>query len=190
MSHLRAFPVLVLVLLAGCRTTTTQTYGWPEDLKAQTSLGAGYRSVDHPVFEDHAYASVELSGYRVGAPAGLELGASFATEDAELGGSDVDGRFSEGYLGLRKTFGSEGDALRPFVSMGGQYMRIVREPAAGGPSADEWSGGGYLRAGVYWSLGRLAIDGGTEFLIGFDVRAVASEDADFVQGGLFLGFGR
>ena len=191
MRKLPLLPLAALALLAACQTGPSQrAYNWPEGLKAQTSLLAGFRSFDHPVFDDHPYAGLEFSGYKLGAPAGLEVGATFATDDGELGGSDFDGRFSEGYLGLRKTFGEEGVGLRPFVSLGGQYMRLVREPDGGGASADEWSGGGYLRAGMYWSLGRLAVDGGTEFLLGFDVRAVASEDADFVQGGVFLGFGR
>ena len=159
-----------------------------------THVLGGWRSVDHDVFEGHPVGGLEVDLYRPEAPFGYEIGLSYGTEDEDVGALDVEGQFYEGYLGIRKTWGSGG--VHPYVGLGGTYGvidRNSRTPIGQRISDDEVGAGGYVHAGAYWVIGGAGLDsalGASELTLGFDLRGVVGDDADYGQAAITLGFGR
>ena len=193
----RRLPVACLLIGAAACGTTSRRGGrgfadWTNVYRVHTNLSAGYRAVDHPTYDEHPVYGLEVEAYHPEHFVGYELGFSFAADDEDFANRTEDGDFYEGYLGLRKTWGASAARLHPYVGLGGTYLVLDREieAASGRRTAQDTGAGGYARAGIYWVLGNSDIDGGTEFTLGVDLRGVVAEDIDFVQGVIFLGFGR
>ncbi len=165
---------------------------FPDDLSIHTTLRGGIRSLDRDAYDGRALYGLEFDGYREDSWVGYELGATAGAEDRSAGTTTEDADFFEGYLGLRKTWYSEGNGYYPFVSVGATYVKTNRERSTpmGSTSPVDWGGGAYVRAGAYRVLTRAAFDGGTDVTAGADIRVVIAQDIAWAELGLSLGFGR
>lgn len=163
----------------------------PPDLKIHVNFHGGLRSVDHPLYDDHATVAVEVEAYRPDDLFGYELGVGFAADDAPVATGERDADFFDVYLGLRKTFAHPDALLHPYIAVGGIWMveEVELVPDVAGADETATGAGGYARAGLYWTL-QTDLDRGAEFTFGFDVRGVFADDTDFVQGTIFLGVGQ
>jgi len=180
---------------AGSRKTSDKVLAkWADDLKMHTSVGFGYRSVDHrqSAYGDQLMYGLEVDAYRPQDYFGYELGLTFASEEIDITGGQRRSDFYELYLGVRKTFGEPDAPIRPYVSVGGNFINEEVNYSPSNPTADPRAtgAGGYARTGAYWRIANIDFDGDTEVIMGVDVRGVLHEDTDFVQAMIYFGVGR
>ncbi len=193
MPHARHAVSLLLLALAGtsCVAAVEEQVQY-ESLAIRTTLHAGVRSLDHSQFDSHPVYGVEVDVKPEGSRLGYEVGTSFATDSGTSSGVDVEGDFYEAYGGIRWHFPNFSDRAMPYVGAGASYFQADRQSEVGGivTTAEDWSGGGYVRFGVYGPVGKLGLDGGSRVLAGGDLRAVFGQDYDWLQFTLTLGFAR
>ena len=101
-----------------------------------------------------------------------------------------EGEFDEFSCGLRRTFGTEQDRARPYLGFGGSLTRLEHALELPDSDFDDHGAGAYACGGLLWSLGRVGYGGGTELLLGLDLRVLSGQDYDYQQLGLVLGFGK
>lgn len=187
-----SFAILALALCASSCTLQSAGRQMNEIYDVNTSLLAGWRSIDHPQFDSHAVLGIEFDVKPKEENLGLEVGISAADESVSDGGIRREADFYEGYAGLRWHFPQASERFLPYVSLGANYFKADRVSTVGATvtSAEDWSGGVYARAGLHGPIGSFGLDGGTEILAGADVRAVFGDDYDWVQLTFMLGFTR
>jgi opacity protein-like surface antigen len=162
---------------------------------------AGVRQFDEddwdPVDLQRGYG-IEIDSRRPEQAVGFEFGTLYSSEqddvnDVILGDVDVEASFWEIYGGVRKTWDSEGNNLKPYLAGGLALINVDAEvDPVGMPSAsdDDTSLGIYLHGGVQWDVAN-------GFLLGLDLRTLIgtdidlggySGDVDYVQLALLLGY--
>jgi len=190
---------LPLFVLAACASTGPGQEPYAASGAVQrAALYVGQRSLDEgdwePV-EDQATLGLEYSREDPAAPVGWELGLFASQDDADerFAGIDfeVDGRTTELYGGVRKTFGSE-SRVRPYVGGGLSLIDARIEVKALGDTedGDDDSIAGYLHGGLLFDLtesGYAGVD--LRILVGSDIEIDGVEgDADYEQLALVVGF--
>ena len=194
MRHFTSCMLVAILGFGGSCASIPQT-GWgrvPSTVSVRTNARVGIRSTDHDIFDSHPVIGVEVTTQEEGRPFGLEFGMTAASDDGDTLTASHDVDFYEGYVGIRKVWSREMGRYYPFVGIGGTYMKIDRKIESGGGvlRAEDWGGGVYLHAGAYTVVGRSTIDGGVEFVAGADLRAVFSDDIDFIELSVVFGVGR
>ena len=185
-------PLLLSLALSACVSGSPSRAGFSDDVLLRTHVSGGFRSLDHEVYEDHAVIGVGFEARTEESPYSWEFGATLGEEEQDVGPTEHDADFYEGFVGVRARWDRGPGSLAPYVGAGGTYVKVNRELTTGGntTTAEDWGGGGYVRAGASVELLELGLDGGTPVHLGFDVRAVFAEDVDFVDAAVVLSFGR
>lgn len=187
----RSILLLALTLAFTSCTLPSGASRSKDPMVLHSTLLVGARSIDHPQYDSHAPIGFEVDAKRSQQSLGYEIGASVGSESSTQNGLRQEGDFYEGYAGVRWHFMDASDRVVPFVSTGLSYLNADRETLIGGAvvaEAEDWSGGAYIRAGAYGTVGETTFDGGTKILLGGDVRAVFGDDYDWIQFSLMLGF--
>jgi hypothetical protein len=177
--------VLVFALAGACGLP--RPYG--EGVTLHTEALGGYRVLDRDDFDGHPVYALELVTCERESGWGYELGGSYGTED-EGGPREHSAEFNELYLGVRRSWAPADSRARPYLSLGGAFTRVEHDLHSPRSEFEEDGGGAYLRAGVLWLLGPLPFEHGTDVLVGFDVKGMASDDYDSAALALVMGFGR
>jgi hypothetical protein len=160
-----------------------------EGVELSTELLGGVRSLSHDDFDGHGTIGLAFVTLEEKSGWGYEAGASYGAEE-QGGPRDLEGEFSEFYLGVRKTWVSSESNARPYLGLGGAYTVVEYDLNSPSFDLEDEGGGVYVHGGVLWALGELRIDQGTSFLAGFDLRGVIGDDYDYGQVALVLAFGR
>jgi hypothetical protein len=180
-----------LTLAAGAASCGSLSRPGGEGVDVRTQILGGYQAVDTAAYEGHAVVGLEFVTYDPETQWGYELGGLFGTESLDRPSADLEANFHEVFLGLRRSWVR--DSWRSYVGLGASWARVANRlhPAGGGASTsfEDDSGGGYVRTGILWDVGRFPFDRGTSILVGFDARALVGEDLDALTGALVLAFG-
>jgi len=187
MSSMRIHCLLAAAVLVGVGCSAPRVYG--DGVGLSTNLSGGYRAVNHKIFEGHGVYGLELAtSDNEQAGWGYETGVLYGNEEQDVPAGQREGEFNELYGGMRRTW--PGEVVRTYMGFGGSWGRIKNRVHPTGLEFDDDSAGLYAHGGALWPLGRSAVDQGTEFLIGFDLRGVLGDDYDYAQAALVLSFGR
>src|SRR5262245_4972622 len=181
----RVVACTVLALATAC--ALPRPYG--EGVTLHTIGSAGYRLLDHEIFDGHDVYGLELATCDLESGWGYELGGSYGFED-EIGPREPSAEFNELYFGLRRSWPSEWGSARPYLGFGGAYTRVDLDAHSPHEEFEQEGGAAYAHAGVLWPVGPPWLEHGTEVLVGFDLRGELGDDYDYVQLALVLGFGR
>jgi hypothetical protein len=180
----RGLAAVLAALASAC--AAPRPYG--EGVELAALLLAGARAVDHERLDGHATYALELVTRERTSGWGYELGASYGAED-EGGPRDARAQLGAFSLGLRRSFAPAGTSARPYLAVGGAWVVLEHRLSAPRLEFEERGAAVYLRGGVLWEVGRLALDRGTAVVTGFDLRAEAGDDLDHAQVAWVLGFG-
>lgn len=157
----------------------------------------GQRRLDEDDWEpldEQAAVGFQYAQQSNGAPVGFEVGLLLSFDDDTISGVDVEAAVGELYAGVHRSFGSSASSVRPYVGAGLALISAEIEGSSGGTSVDDDDSS----PGIY-AHGGVAFQAGSNFRFGIDLRLLTgtdidlfgvSGDADYVQLGLFLGFGR
>jgi len=180
---MRALAWLLVVAAGTVSCRLPRLYG--EDVALRVQGFGGYQVVNSREFDGHATVGGEIVTEDPENSWGYEIGGQYGSEAEER----HEAEFDEYYIGMRR--GWTHGAMRPYVGLGASYARVENTVRGPGPTRefDDDSGGGYLRTGVLWSLGRYAFDRGTEILVGFDARGLIGDDFDMAQIAFVIAFG-
>ena len=184
---------LLALVCAGCVSTMEAPAGKP--VRWETLAVTGVRStndlVEHPavVGAELFLTEPDSGGW------GPEFGGRYAWGDADTLGSSGsatrDSEFFELDIGVQQTFERE-TALRPFVGVGGAWMRAHHSQSSDTESRDfnDYGMGVYLHGGVLWNPQQDEAGRGEGFVIGLDLRGMLADDTDYLELALVTGFGR
>lgn len=187
------------LLLAGCEAPPIvpgESSSFGDRANLHVLVLGGYRENDLDLVEEHPVVGLEVftSDPRTGGW-GFELGGRYGYGEEEPGPT-VETDFYELGLGVRQTFGSEEDRLRPFVGVGAAWTKTEQEAQRlpdfpGGDevpeSFDERDIAAYLHSGALW---RIPLDRTTGIVFGLDLRGLWGEDLAYVELGIAVGIGQ
>jgi opacity protein-like surface antigen len=187
---MKSIALLVTLLLSACAAAPSA----PQEMSTadranRISIYIGGRQLDEDDYEpvdEQVMFGIEYVRERPEDVAGFEIGLMGSEDDGDLGPFDVEGRTSEIYAGVHKSFGT--DVVRPYVGAGIAYINSEVEVA--NVDDDDGSAAGYAHAGINFDIS-------PSFAIGFDFRwlfasdleiAGVDTDADYGQLAVVLGF--
>jgi opacity protein-like surface antigen len=151
-------------------------------------LGGRAFSDDLDPVQDQVAIGVEYALERPGSLLGWELGLEGSKADEGVLGLGTDIKTLALFGGVRKTLPELAEKTRPYLGAGLALLCITVDVEGAG-SFDDSSTGGYVRAGIRYEMSEnvfLALDGRSVF--GTDMSLGISEDGDFAQLALILGF--